>query len=348
MSKPRLLFAVIVALFLGGVVASLTWAGQRSADRIAEGVRIGGVDVGGLEREAALARVWSRLRPRATRRVRVTVAGKTHVLNATRAGVRLRLPEAVDQAHAASQRGSLIERGWREITGGDVSRDVSVRPDASRRAVRAFVERVERRVERRAVNAELSMDVDRVVVSPHRRGRRLTGAAGLEARIMRALLDLRAPRSFRARTESVEPDVTRAKVWEQTPVVVTVSRSDRRARLFRNGELVANYRVAVGEPKYPTPTGRFTVQTKQRNPVWNVPDSEWAGDLAGKTIPAGDPRNALVARWIGFDGAVGFHGTKSLESLGRAASRGCVRMSRQDVISLFARVDVGTPVLVGR
>jgi hypothetical protein len=348
MSKPRLLFAVIVALFLGGAVASLTWAGQRSADRIAEGVRIAGVDVGGLEREAALARVWSRLRPRATRSVRVTVAGRTYVLNATRADVRLRLPAAVDQAVAASQRGSLIERGWREITGAEVSRDVSVRPVASRSAVRAYIERVKRRVERPAVKAELSMDVDRVIVSPHRRGRRLTAAEGLEDRIMRALTDLRAPRSLRARTESVEPDVTRAEVWDQTPVVVTVSRSDRRARLFRKGELVASYRVAVGEPKYPTPTGRFAVQTKQKDPVWNVPNSEWAGDLAGKTIPAGDPRNALVARWIGFDGAVGFHGTKSLESLGRAASRGCVRMSREDVISLFARVDVGTPVLVGR
>lgn len=82
--------------------------------------------------------------------------------------------------------------------------------------------------------------------------------------------------------------------------------------------------------------------------MWNVPDSPWAGKLAGKTIPAGDPRNALVARWIGFDGAVGFHGTKSLGSLGRAASRGCVRMSRADVIALFGQVDVGTPVVVGQ
>ena len=348
MSKPRLLFAVIVALFLGGIVASLTWAGQRSADRIAEGVRIGGVDVGGLDREAALARVWSQSRPRATRSVRVIAAGRTYVLNTTRAGVRLRLPAAVDRARAVSQRGSLLERGWREITRAEVSRDVPVRPTASRSAVHAFVKRVERGVARPAVDAELSMDVDRVVVSPHRRGRRLTGRTDLEDRIMRALLDLRAPRTFRARTDSVEPEVTRAEAWKQTPVIVTVSRSDRRARLFREGELVASYQVAVGEPKYPTPTGRFAVQSKQKDPVWNVPNSEWAGDLAGKTIPAGDPRNALVARWIGFDGAVGFHGTKSLESLGRAASRGCVRMSRDDVISLFARVEVGTPVLVGR
>nr|MBA3748639.1 L,D-transpeptidase [Solirubrobacterales bacterium] len=98
--------------------------------------------------------------------------------------------------------------------------------------------------------------------------------------------------------------------------------------------------------EYPTPTGRFAVQTMQKNPAWNVPQSEWAGSLAGETIPSGDPRNPLVARWIGFNGGVGFHGTASSGSLGTAASHGCIRMSPPDVIDLFERVSTGTPVLV--
>ena len=65
----------------------------------------------------------------------------------------------------------------------------------------------------------------------------------------------------------------------------------------------------------------------QKNPPWNVPQSAWAGDLAGETIPGGDPRNPLVARWIGFNGSVGFHGTASAGSLGTAASHGCIRMA---------------------
>ena len=47
----------------------------------------------------------------------------------------------------------------------------------------------------------------------------------------------------------------------------------------------------------------------------------------GETIPGGDPRNPLVARWIGFNGSVGFHGTASAGSLGTAASHGCIRMA---------------------
>ncbi len=128
---------------------------------------------------------------------------------------------------------------------------------------------------------------------------------------------------------------------------VTVSRSGRTARLFERGELVRSYRVAVGEPKYPTPIGRFSVQTKQVDPPWNVPNSDWAGELAGTTVPGGAPNNPLKARWIGFNGSVGFHGTSSVSSLGTAASHGCVRMSEGDVIDLYERVRVGTPVLVG-
>ena len=106
------------------------------------------------------------------------------------------------------------------------------------------------------------------------------------------------------------------------------------------------YTVAVGTAEYPTPTGEYVVQTKQVNPAWSVPKSEWAGSLAGQVIPGGDPRNPLVARWIGFNGSVGFHGTASSGSLGSAASHGCVRMAPADVIDLFKRVDVGTPILV--
>jgi lipoprotein-anchoring transpeptidase ErfK/SrfK len=118
-------------------------------------------------------------------------------------------------------------------------------------------------------------------------------------------------------------------------------------RVFRHGRLIKRYHVAIGTPRYPTPFGLFAVQTMQRNPPWNVPHSAWAGGLAGKTIPGGDPRNPLVARWIGFDGSVGFHGTREALSIGRAASHGCVRMHPRDVIDLYRRVSVGTTVLVG-
>jgi lipoprotein-anchoring transpeptidase ErfK/SrfK len=88
------------------------------------------------------------------------------------------------------------------------------------------------------------------------------------------------------------------------------------------------------------------VLSKQRNPTWYVPNRPWAGDLAGQTIPPGDSRNPLKARFIALGGGVGFHGTADLASIGQAASHGCIRMRIPDVISLYNRTPVGSPVLI--
>jgi lipoprotein-anchoring transpeptidase ErfK/SrfK len=82
------------------------------------------------------------------------------------------------------------------------------------------------------------------------------------------------------------------------------------------------------------------------NPAWNVPNSAWAGSLAGTTVPGGAPDNPLKARWMGiFDGA-GIHGTDAIGSIGTAASHGCIRMRIPDVIDLYDQVPVGAPVFI--
>ena len=57
--------------------------------------------------------------------------------------------------------------------------------------------------------------------------------------------------------------------------------------------------------------------------------------------------NPLKARWMGIVGGVGIHGTGAPGSIGSRASHGCIRMTVPDVIDLYPRVPVGTPVLIG-
>ncbi len=104
--------------------------------------------------------------------------------------------------------------------------------------------------------------------------------------------------------------------------------------------------MAVGKEGNETTPGRYKIQSKQVDPVWNVPQSDWAGSLAGQTIPAGDPRNPLKARWMGFNGSQGIHGTDDISSLGSTASHGCIRMNPDDVSALYEDVETGTPVFV--
>ncbi len=117
----------------------------------------------------------------------------------------------------------------------------------------------------------------------------------------------------------------------------------RRLQLVRDGKVVRTYRIAVGQPAYPTPTGNYFVVNKESDPTWTPPpDSAWAKGLG--PIPPG-PGNPLGTRWIGTSApAVGIHGTNAPSSIGTAASHGCIRMRIPDVEALYEEVSVGMPV----
>ncbi len=102
--------------------------------------------------------------------------------------------------------------------------------------------------------------------------------------------------------------------------------------------------VATGQSSYPTPTGRFSIVTMQRNPWWYPPDSDWAKDE--KPVPPG-PGNPLGTRWMGISSpGVGMHGTPDAASIGYSASHGCIRMRIPEAEWLFQHVRVGTPVFI--
>lgn len=128
----------------------------------------------------------------------------------------------------------------------------------------------------------------------------------------------------------------------EQPKRVILRLGQRRVYLYQGEQVIASYPVAVGKAGWETPTGNFKVMQKIENPVWQNP---WTGEVRSP-----GPDSALGLRWIGFwtDGkdTIGFHGTPTINSIGQAASHGCVRMRNEDVVALFEQVDVGTPVIV--
>jgi L,D-transpeptidase ErfK/SrfK len=109
------------------------------------------------------------------------------------------------------------------------------------------------------------------------------------------------------------------------------------------------YRVAIGQPKWPTPTGRFQINEMIENPDFLVFDFNNTKARDHGRVPPG-PNNPLGLRWIGFASAhgwqVGFHGTAKTSVLGQAVSHGCVRMSNPDVVEVYNRVKIGAEVVV--
>jgi lipoprotein-anchoring transpeptidase ErfK/SrfK len=99
----------------------------------------------------------------------------------------------------------------------------------------------------------------------------------------------------------------------------------------RLGDSVAEtYAISVGADGHATPTGTFRIRKLVWNPRWVPPKEPWA---RGKTAKApGDPDNPMQTVKIFFrEPDYYIHGTPSVESLGEAASKGCLRMDPQEV-----------------
>ena len=144
----------------------------------------------------------------------------------------------------------------------------------------------------------------------------------------------------------MHPRWTTQSIVHRYPTLILVSRETFTLRLYKNLRLVRKYGIAVGRAGLETPAGFYTINDKQVNPSWHVPNSAWAGKLAGKVIPPGDPGNPIKARWMGIYNGAGIHGTDELASLGSAASHGCIRMAIPDVIEVYNEVPVGAPVYI--
>ena len=179
-----------------------------------------------------------------------------------------------------------------------------------------LVERVVEKVNRPAQDAKVEFpSLDRVKERPGFK----VDAASLEQRVEQALSVPGVDRRVEAPVERIEPKVTRAQLARRYPVLLVADRNNFKLRLYEKLRLTKTYTVAVGAIGFDTPAGMYHIQNKAVDPTWTVPDSAWAGDLAGKVVPPG-PDNPLKARWMGiFDGA-GIHGTDETYSLGSAAS----------------------------
>ena len=158
--------------------------------------------------------------------------------------------------------------------------------------------------------------------------------------------DASLPRTVRARTMVSKPAVPTSAVADSYPVYLTLDRANFELKLWENLELTKTYTVAVGQVGLDTPAGLYSIQNKVVDPAWHVPNSDWAGDLAGQVIPGGVEENPLKERWMGIYDGAGIHGTSETGSLGSAASHGCVRMAIPDVIELYDQVPVGTPIYI--
>ena len=320
------------AILPGLVVLALVPPPASAApERFPPAAKIAGVAVGGLGPYGARVELERQLGPVYESPITVRVRHRRFPLPTARIGQKVLYIDMVHAAYAQLALGRPVR--------------VKLMRRFDKRTLALAVARLGRPFYRPSRNARVRFGITRM------RLRRAHTGRLLDSRELRRKLaaELRTPTGKRrvwGHVRWTRPAVTRHVLRVRYRTFVTVSRPGRTVRLFKRLHLARRYTVAVGAAGYDTPAGLHHVLSKQVNPTWYVPNRAWAGSLAGQTIPPGDPRNPLKARFISIGGGVGFHGTADLASIGQAASHGCIRMTVHDVISLYNRVSVGTPVLI--
>ena len=340
----RMLIAIGVALTALLLLAVGVWAYDATQkDQIAEGVRIGGVDVGGRSADEARSLIQSEVVAPLARPVLVTFEGRRFKLTAKELDQDADIEGMVDEAIEASREGGLFARVSRYVTGDEVDADLVPKVSYSHRAVDGFVAELADELNREPQDAGLIPNGDKLRPTPGRKGIEVRAGA-MEELITDEVQSPAGGRSVRAAVRATDPEITKDELAEAFPTYLTVDRTGFTLRLFKDLKLVESYPIAVGAVGWATPAGLYHVQNKAVDPAWSVP--EWGGELAGQVIPGGAPNNPLRERWMGIYDGAGIHGTTDTGSLGTAASHGCIRMTIPDVIELYDRVTTGTPVYI--
>jgi lipoprotein-anchoring transpeptidase ErfK/SrfK len=346
-SRAPLVAGALLLLLAGVLLAGMYLYDHSRRDIIANGVRIAGVDLGGLKPEAARRRLDSELLAPLRREVRVNFATHTFTITGRQARLSLDVNRLVRQALARSRSGSIFTRTLRGLLGGSVNANIPAAVDYDHAVVRALTARVRAAVDRPAQDATVQPSASGILTAVASQNGLHVDSTLLGARVQYSITHPNAPSSIAVPVHPVRPSVTTSQLAARYPSYIVVDRSTFTLRLYQHLKLTNSYPIAVGMQGLQTPAGRWQIQWMQVDPPWYVPHASWTGSLAGKVIPPG-PADPLKARYMAFANGAGIHGIDPSEygTIGHTASHGCIRMTIPDVIDLYSKVSVGTPVYI--
>jgi lipoprotein-anchoring transpeptidase ErfK/SrfK len=290
---------------------------------IPAGVKLAGVEVGGLTHDQAVAAVEPLFRTP----ISLRIGAKSFTVPAASLGQDARVRAAMGRAFAAAP-----------------GQDVAVYVGHDKRKMRALLDHLLKKTTRPARDARWVLGGSRPRVVTSQVGRTVSERK-LRFALIRALQRPLERAGVKVARTPVQPEVENADL----PPAIVIERGRYRLTLFGVGrfgkvKVVRSFGVAVGSPSYPTPRGLFTIVNMQRHPWWYPPDSDWAE--GAEPIPPG-PNNPLGTRWMGISApGVGMHGTPNPASIGYSASHGCIRLRIPDAEWLFQRVQLGVPVRI--
>jgi lipoprotein-anchoring transpeptidase ErfK/SrfK len=330
---------VLVVGVAGAAYAGYRYEANRSA-RILPGLRIHGIDVGGMTEAEALRALEPSVDAILQRPVEVTAGGRSWSLTAGSLGTKVDVTTPVDQALGASRALGWPTRLYHRLLDRPIhgSFDLVVTYDET--YAQAFVSKIASDLHRDPTDAYLDFTDGHLVRRHSVAGRRLrTNAATRD--LQTAVRDGTTAVDLAVRT--VAPKVADHALG----MTIIVRISQNKLYLYDGLKLVKTYSVATGQlGVFDTPQGHFEIVNKRINPTWVNPATTTWGKDEPAVIPPG-PDNPLGTRALDLSApGIRIHGTPDDASIGHWASHGCIRMHIPDAEQLFDLVDVGTPVII--
>jgi lipoprotein-anchoring transpeptidase ErfK/SrfK len=325
-------------LLLGGAMVAGAWASGPS-DRILAGVKVAGLDVGGMTRDEAIRAVHAHLKPSLNRPIMIRIGSKSFRMTPAGVGRGRSVDQAVEQA-LAGPRLSVFGSFWHRVVKRPVTMDVEAAGTRQDQRVATFVGRIAAAVAVAPVDAAFELRDGKVLKQRAHSGRALDQDAATKALIK--VLGQPNRSEVKLRLQAVAPKVTDAALGRS----IEIDKSVNRLWLYDGLRVVKSYRVATAKVGFVTPSGSWKVAYKEVNPTWHNPDPTGWGAGEPLVIPPG-PGNPLGTRAMALNApGILIHGSYATGSIGSYASHGCIRMAIWDAEDIFPRVPVGTRVLI--
>ena len=130
---------------------------------------------------------------------------------------------------------------------------------------------------------------------------------------------------------------------------IVVSKAGKTLKAYQGEKLVALFTVSSGSSEFPLPIGKWDIVGEAYNPPFDYDPKVLQGDEDAEgeefTLPPG-PNGPVGVAWIDLSKEhYGIHGTPDPETIGRAQSHGCVRLTNWDAARLAGMVSQSTEVI---
>lgn len=161
--------------------------------------------------------------------------------------------------------------------------------------------------------------------------------------------ELRVPNVEPFKLETVQEKGQLPEIAEYKGRLITIHRAEKMLDLTEGDKLIASLPITPGGGELQTPAGAWKILGIAAMPTFRWDKSVLMTGKRSDTfynLPIG-PRNPVGVMWIGLNKpGIGIHGTNNPQSIGRAASHGCMRVANWDVVRLSKMITKGMTVII--